>query len=271
MLACSTIPDLEHIKYPVYASPKLDGIRCLAKEGLAMSRHDKLIPNEFIQGEFNRLGLDGLDGELMVDGDFNSVQSEVMSVHGCPDFYFNVFDCFDQTNKAFDYRLRQAQAKVEDLNDNRVRLVPQKLIYNAKDLQSYLDVCLAEGFEGLIVRSLDGRYKYGRSTLKQGWMLKIKLFMDDEAEVVGLEELMHNEDTSTRKKENLVPGNMLGALQVKWQGKEFNIGSGFDHALRREIWANPEAYMGRLVTFKYQELSKYGIPRFPTFKAFRDE
>ena len=105
MLACSTIPELKNISYPVYASPKLDGIRCLAKDGIAMSRNDKLIPNEFIQEEFGRLELSGLDGELMVDGDFNTVQSAIMSVLGLAVFYFFVFDYFAVSILFFDSKL----------------------------------------------------------------------------------------------------------------------------------------------------------------------
>ena len=92
MLACSKIPHLELIAYPVLASPKLDGIRCLAGNGVAFSRSMKRIPNDYVQQVFRELELHGLDGELMLDGDFNNVQSGIMSVHGRPKFYFNVFD-----------------------------------------------------------------------------------------------------------------------------------------------------------------------------------
>ena len=73
------------------------------------------------------------------------------------------------------------------------------------------------------------------------------------------------------KKEGLVPANTLGSLQVEWKGVIFNIGSGFNDEQRKEIWENQDKYLGKLVTFRYQELSSYNVPRFPTFKWFREE
>ena len=128
-----------------------------------------------------------------------------------------------------------------------------------------------EGYEGAIVRDPHGPYKHGRSTMKQGWMLKLKHFDDDEAVILDTEELMHNDDTSTRKKENLVPGNTLGALVVQWKGEEFKIGTGFDASTRAELWAKRDALIGGFVKFKYQGTSSYGVPRFPVFLGLRDE
>ena len=81
--------EYDKIQYPVLATPKLDGIRCLMVEGVAMSRTMKPIPNQFVQEEL--AGLNGLDGELMVKGDFNAVSSAIMSRDGEPDFFFHVF------------------------------------------------------------------------------------------------------------------------------------------------------------------------------------
>lgn len=272
MLACSKIPNLEDIKYPVYASPKLDGIRCIIINGKAYSRNLKLIPNKYIQQTLQVLNLPKLDGELMIDSDFNSVQSAVMSQEGKPNFYYNVFD--QVHDAAFDIRSFKAACVVEKkcfaFNSKVLRFLKQELIKTKEQLFNYWEDCLAKGYEGVIVRSLHGPYKCGRSTMKEGYMLKLKKFFDDEAEVIGYEELMRNTDTSTKQLANLYGANMLGALTVKWRDKEFKIGSGFDEATRQALWQNPEAMIGKQVTFKYQEVSKYGIPRFPVFKAFRE-
>ena len=80
MLANSDIPDLEtQVSYPCYIQPKFDGIRCVAIGGVAYSRKMKPIPNRYIQKFFADNKLHGLDGELMINGDFNKVQSAVMS------------------------------------------------------------------------------------------------------------------------------------------------------------------------------------------------
>ena len=134
MLACSTIPKLEQIDYPVMASPKLDGIRCIIQEdGKAYSRNGKLIPNEHVQKALQDMKLPVCDGELMTVGDFNDVQSNVMSAKGEVDFVYNVFDC--PGHMPFCVRFKQAETLVHDLNDPRVTLVPQVIVSDMETLQ----------------------------------------------------------------------------------------------------------------------------------------
>ena len=282
MLACSTIPEIEDINYPVMASPKLDGIRCLMINGVAYSRNLKPIPNKFIQKEL--AGLHGLDGELMIrtragsnPDDFNNVQSAVMSQHGEPKFYYVVFDKWSNPAK-FKDRSDSLQLMLEH---DRVELVEQRVFNNALALYKQYQYWLSEGYEGAIVRDMNAPYKQGRSTMKQGWMLKLKDFKDDEAVVVGFEELMRNENEATtgelgqttrsHEQAGMVPGGTLGAIVVAYNGKSFKVGTGFDVSQRAEIWAKRKELVGKEVTFKYQELSKYGIPRFPVFKTFRGD
>ena len=49
MLLPRETPDLDKLQYPIIASAKLDGIRCLIKDGVALSRTLKPIPNKSIQ------------------------------------------------------------------------------------------------------------------------------------------------------------------------------------------------------------------------------
>lgn len=281
MLASSTIPELTAITYPVIASIKLDGIRCLIKDGIAVSRNLKPIPNKFIQKELAKYNLEGCDGELLVHGDFNSVQSAVMSQSGEPDFTYYVFDYFLRPNVPFVRRLVIADEVVRAAATNRVVSVKQLECASADRLHMLYETWIKEGYEGAIIRATDSPYKHGRSTLHQGWMLKLKPVNDDEAKVIGYEELLRNGNLATigelgqqtRSKElaGMVPGDMLGSLKCEYQGKEFFIGSGFTEAQRIDLWKNKESLIGKLVTFKFQELSKYGVPRFPVFKGFRDE
>lgn len=273
MLACSAIPELTEIRYPVMASPKLDGIRCLIIDGVPHTRNLKEIPNRYIRETIKSWGVTGLDGEIMMNGDFNYVQSVVMS-HQHPDeakFEYHVFDSFLDLKGRFFDRYGTACFAVNGCKDERVKLVPQDALNTPEQLAEYWARCVQEGYEGVIIRDPKGPYKWGRSTPKQGWMSKLKHFHDDEAVVIDFEELMHNNDTSSKKLENMVPGNTLGALIVQWQDKTFSIGSGFNQAQRSLIWQNRAKYKGSKVTFKYQELSVYGIPRFPVFKSVRVE
>jgi len=264
----ATKAEFDKIQYPVLATPKLDGIRCLMVDGVAMSRSMKPIPNQYVQEQLK--GLHGLDGELMVNGDFNQVQSGIMKKTGEPDFTFHVFD-----NWSLDYGYPLRLEDTEWYCDNqRVKILPPTTINNEQDLLVYLESCLELGYEGVMIRQPNSKYKFGRSTVKEGILLKIKKFFDDEAELLEIIEAQHNLNEqdydelgySKRSscKENLVPAGTAGSLVVKWNDKTFRVGfgPGFTDLVKQELWDNRDELIGELVKFSYQELSKDGIPRF---------
>lgn len=280
MLACATIPPIAALDYPVLASPKMDGIRCLMIEGKAYSRSLKLIPNRHVQKILGAYNLHGLDGELMLKtGDFNDVQSAIMSENGEPDFEYVVFDSFSIPNAAYSRRLMLAITSVP--KSNSIRTIPMIVANTAKEMQELYAGWLIEGYEGAIARDASAPYKYGRSTLKQGWMLKIKEAHDAEAEIIGYVELNRNGNEATidelghtkrsHHKDNKFGGGTLGSLVCRFMDVEFYIGTGFDAAERDKLWKVRETLIGKTVTFRYQELHKSGVPRFPSYKGLRYE
>lgn len=288
MLAIAIDP--EKVKFPVIASPKIDGVRCHIDRDnygniVALSRKNKPIPNRYVQSLFAHKEYLGCDGELTVGpitapDVFRKTTSGVMSVLGKPDVQFNVFDNHDSELR-YDDRLAGLEINSEWWGEERIQVLSHKIIKNYDELIQYEQKCLSKGYEGIIVRSLDGIYKEGRSTVKEGFLLKIKRFADAEATVIGFEELMHNANAlgndelgyskRSSAKEGLIPAGTLGALVVKMDGITFNIGSGFDDKTRQEIWNNQNKYIGKLVTFKYFQTGMKDAPRFPCFKGFRDE
>lgn len=117
------------------------------------------------------------------------------------------------------------------------------------DMLRALKAVEAKGGEGLMLRDPNSEYEVGRSHT----LLKVKSFKDDEATVIKYE-----------------PGKgkhkgRLGALVVKLNnGKEFSLGTGLSDSERE----NPPS-IGAVVTFRYQELSDGGIPRFPSYVGVR--
>lgn len=284
MLACPAPSDLEQICYPVLVSPKLDGIRCIIRDGVAVSRKLKPIPNRHIQERLAGLP-DGLDGELIVGeptgpGVFARSTSGVMSADGEPDFQFHVFDHLSDAP----FHSRHAFAAAEAfVTDAPVTVVVHELTSSVGQLLTYEKEIVAEGYEGVMIRSTGGPYKFGRSTEREGYLLKLKRFHDAEAIVIGKVERFHNANEATtdalgytkrsQSKAGKVGTGMLGALvcQLRGAGPDliaFEIGSGFTEAQRREIWA--QKVVGSLVKFKYQELTPDGVPRFPVFLGWRD-
>jgi DNA ligase-1 len=271
--------------FPIYASVKLDGIRCVLEDGKPTSRSGKLIPNEFVQNYFKlNPHLSGLDGELVV-GDPNAVDvfrvttSGVMSEDGEPDFTFYVFDDVTHPNWIYTERQKEMWSK----SDPRVQFVDQKLIRNSDELDAYEAECLGLGYEGLVLRKIDGYYKFGRSTTKEGLLLKLKRFTDSEAIVTGFTELFSNQNEAKKDafgrtersshKENQVAMDTLGALiAVETDtGREFQIGTGFDQATRKEIWKNQSKYKGKWAKYKFFKIGVKDLPRHPVFLGWRDK
>ena len=266
--------DLEKIKFPVLASPKLDGIRCVTPLGEAKSRTLKDIPNHHIRRLLSELPYArNLDGELVTldaDGnieDFNTIQGNVMRHDGIAKFQLLVFDSIMWPEKGFQYRLEQAERQCESVNgrdDGIVKMVPHVMVENMEQLNEFEAACIAQGYEGVMTRSPDGPYKYGRSTVNQGWLLKIKRFDDCEGTVIGA--------TVMKDKDGNVKPGMLGSLEVETdEFGRFEVGSGFTAQQRSDYWHEQDELIGKLVTIKYQPFGMKDKPRFPTFKGFRHE
>lgn len=293
MLA-SPAPEPELIRFPVWVSPKLDGVRALVINGKVYSRSLKLIPNEFVQRLFGNRALNGLDGELIVGPEthpnvMQATMSGVMRETGEPDVSFQVFDDFTEPTQPYWERVKLIGNKVRAwrtfVNRERSRLVvvDQQVVDDVARLNELEEIALATGYEGLMLRDPAGQYKYGRSTTKEGILLKLKRFVDSEAEVIGFEEKMHNANAAetnelgrTKRSTHaagLVPAGTLGALLVRdlKTGVEFSIGTGFDDPTRALLWATKDSTLGRVTKYKSFPTGVKDKPRFPVYLGFRDE
>src|SRR5262245_56793250 len=91
----ATCEDITKVRLPAMASPKLDGIRCVIRDGKALTRSLKPIPNRYVRKRLT--GLPAFDGELIIGSPvapdvWNTSSSGVMSEYGEPTFGFFVFD-----------------------------------------------------------------------------------------------------------------------------------------------------------------------------------
>lgn len=285
LLSCE-VP-FDKIKFPIYVSTKLDGIRAMVIDGVVYSRSMKPIRNEYIQKLFGKEEYQGFDGELII-GDiyakdvFQKTTSGVMSKDGEPDVKFYVFDLWNLPDTDYEYRQRILQDLL--LQDETMSNVVYTMIHKChtvEDLDFFLKHEEKVGGEGLIGRNPKGTYKYGRSTPKEQLSIKFKFFEQDEFEVVGFTERMHNTNEQKRDelgyaerssaKEGLVPMNTLGSLVLKYNDNTFSCGTGFDDTLRKEIWNNKSEYLGKLASIRYMSVGSKDLPRVPSFQGFRDK
>lgn len=273
--------DLETLRFPMLASPKLDGVRAIVKDGIVLSRSLKKIPNQYVQSLFGSEHLDGLDGELIVGKPtsttcYTDTVSGVMRVSGEPAVRFYVFDDITWPERRYDDR----RPRIDTNDAHHLVEVDQTFVHDLDELLKMEQRYLGMGYEGLILRDPNGKYKFGRSTTKEGILLKLKRFVDAEFEIIGFEERQKNGNEATTNelgrtkrsshKENKTGRGDLGALVLKHPAGTFNCGTGFDDALRAEIWANRDKYLGQLAKVKFFAIGMKDLPRHPVYLGLRD-
>jgi len=280
------ITDINKLRLPVLASRKLDGIRATMQEGQLISRSLKPIPSVHTQARFKGLP-NGLDGELIVGNPtapdaFRKTESLVMSdekTEGLDHLYWWIFDHM-LLQEPFLVRLNEAVHQSQ--KHPYTKTVEHLKISSVAELQALEEKWLDEGNEGVMVRDPAGKYKHGRSTEKQGILLKLKRFLDSEAIIVGAFEQMHNDNVAfenelgrtarSSAQAGLVGAGVLGGFTVqdKVTGVEFNVGTGFDAAQRETYWSNKDQLIGKQIKYKYFPSGSKDKPRHPVFLGFRD-
>jgi DNA ligase 1 len=281
--------DFSKVVFPVIASPKYDGIRVTNQEGKLLSRSMKPIASLWINSAFSGDQYHGFDGELIygppVGNDVCNRTMRAIKRLGPAGVDLYAFDIHLDVNHdmGFKNRLMVLRLRMEDCPHVNLKLVPQTPIENESALMAYYHARMAEGYEGVMIRRPDGRYKEGRSTLNEGILLRLKPFSDAEAIIIGFEEGDHNANEAivnergnmarSSAKAGKIPNGTLGALIVRdcLTGKEFNIGTGFTSKVASEIWNNRPAWLGKMVTYKSQLVGAIDKPRQPVFKGLRSK
>lgn len=267
VLLAGTLENINDLQFPCLATPKIDGIRAIIRNSSVVSRTLKPIRNDCMRLLLAELLPDGSDGEIQAGDTFQDCTSEVMTAHSLEaykkPFTFYWFDMYDAA-KSYTERVEAMKAHINShpdvLRHPQAHIVPlfPIVMNNEKDVLAYQDEALRAGHEGVMLRSPGGKYKQGRSTIREGILLKLKKFKDAEAAVVGITE-------SKRK-------NELGSLNVMSKdGVRFGVGTGFTAEMRKDLWARRDTLVGLMVKFKYFEIGTKDAPRFPVFVGFRHE
>lgn len=284
--------DPSKLVFPMYFSPKIDGLRYWGKDSTALSRSLKPFPNKHVQKLLGIPELDGFDGEITVGEPWEKdciqqCTSFFMAHDKVGKFQIHLFDQHDMPGYVYDDRLFSLCMQFEEKGlanyhpDVQFKLVKQTLIEDLDKLAEYESKQLALGYEGIIGRRPDGLYKYGRSTIREGYLLKFKRFSDAEAVVIGFEEEMENlnekkinelgRSKRSSHKAGLVGKDTLGAFLVRdiRSGVEFSIGSGITAAQRKQFWLQRERLLGQIIKYKSFLIGVKDAPRHPVFIDFR--
>ena len=253
------------VTYPVDVQPKLDGNRALAYwEGgkvVLMSRGGKTWEITHLQdaiAEFLPRGM-VLDGEvykhgLNLQGINKLVKKHREGPEGSISLKFYAFDYFDpdenETWVERDQALRLLAIKFPD----EVVPVFSEEVESEEEIMKRVVGFTEEGYEGAIVRKHDGLYTLGE---RSSDLLKVKMFLDDEFEVVG-----HYVGEGRHE-------GCIGWWLTTKDGKKFKCYP--RGTLKERKVKDPESFYGEKLTVRFQFLTDEGIPFLPIGICFRDK
>lgn len=263
----------EKTKWPCIVTEKLDGIRrILVKENgvcrcYSRSGHEDTGLIEIVEDAKYLPNNTVYDGELLAAGTFKDCIAQRQATNSIANskgdktgLTFNVFDMvpLDEFRAGIsnDKALVRKITLGATLMDESIRhLEPDKwpmliqafgihtelkairpvpilgLVKCMADVEPIVNEIWARGGEGVMLNSTVGKYEIKRS--KE--LLKVKHTEEHVLEVVDILE-------GTGKFEG-----MMGALVVDYNGNKLGVGSGFNDAQRKDIWDNPEKYLGRSI------------------------
>lgn len=264
---------MDRVNYnePVFVQPKLDGVRCLfTKNGAFTRRGNKFMNVAHLEAQlfdfFDKNPNKVLDGELYnhdLKHDFEKIISLVRkTVNISPEdrteasslVQFHIYDVITGTEHGYEDRMRWLEEFFPQ--GHNIKMVETHVVSKEEEVWNCQAAFKDQGYEGAMIR-LDWPYESKRSYS----LIKVKDFIDFEAEVIGFVE---GKGKLTGK---------LGKFIMKRldNGKEFGApASGHTHEQRTQLWENRDKYLGTEWTVEAFEFTKTGAPRFPVLKAQRN-
>lgn len=298
----------EKLSFPLGAQPKIDGVRGLNMLGRLTGRSLKAHKNKYTTAFYSKSCLMGMDGELAANHECHPdlcriTSSAVGTIAGEPYTLWWLFDYVTVETRKLPYKDRYAALieRVRELYhiDNTVwqhlRVVPMRICNNLEELLACEEEWLQMGYEGVCIRDLDGMHKEGRSTVREGGLLRIKRFIEEEALVTQVLEGEENcndpqinelgRQFRSSHKSNMVPNGQVGSLRATLlkdildpvtkvklldKGQEITISPGnMPHDKRKHYFENQSELLNHVVKFKFFPKGLKDKPRFPTFITIR--
>ena len=247
----------KEIKYPCYVQPKLDGVRCVAVHTELFSRHGNPFPTlshikeELLKNTEHLL----LDGELYSeDFNFEKIISLVKKKNKTAEeekrslgVYMNVFD-YIEPSLTFEQRISNLNLFFKQNSFKYIRFVKTEKCFNEKEVMDYLEKYSNQGYEGLIIRNMHGKYE---PTVRSIHVQKIKKFIINEFKIIDY-------TTPPSGKEH---GSVIWICQAP-NGRLFNVKPLGTLYERKKLYADGKKYVGKLLRVKYQQFTHDGVPRF---------
>lgn len=297
-------------RFPVIAMPKVDGVRGVNKHGKLTGRSLKPHANRYTTEFYSLPEYHGFDGELAAEHECHPdlcriTTGALNTIVGEPFTLWWMFDYVTEHTTSLPYieRLQHLAQAVNALDSQRagsaghLRLVPWVLCENMEQLLKHELEWLDLGYEGVILRDPNAKHKDGRCTLREGAYLRIKRFIEEDAEVIAMTEGEANTNAAqvnelgntfrSTHASGMVPNGLIGNLTCRvvknvtdpqtgvvllFAGQEITVSPGkMKHDLRKLYFDKPELLLGKTIKFKFFPKGQKDKPRFPTFVTIRAE
>lgn len=274
MLAPNEIADVTNIHYPCAVQPKLDGYRCVYKDGQLWSRAGKPFGNKKLTEYFKCLENVGnyvLDGELYVHNlPFNKL-TRILNAEDAElpkNLKYFVYDCVkddywesQKTTPTYETRLSRMREIINDRIADYTKVIDTStnICSNPGEVLQFYKKCLKDTYEGVMIKNLNGSYQWKRVSIKSGEMVKLKPFKTEDLEIADIYDGEGNF------------AEIAGGVLVNYKNVLVRVGTGFNLETRKDMRSNPLNYIGKVIEVRYFEETEDGSLRFPSFVRFRQE
>jgi len=270
------------IDFPCFVQPKLDGLRCIvyldANQKLKFQSRTGSTFIGLAHIEKTLIPLFSQDPTLILDGELYTDQMPFEELAGLikkksfsdTDLYrvlkiqYHVYDMVDDNTKPFVerfehlHRIFSQRDPTNPMDPPILQLVQTISVLNFEEFKVRFTDYVEQGYEGIMLRNIRGLYQQGHRSHD---LQKYKEFLEDEYRISGFKE-GDGRDKGTIIWVCLTP-----------DGREFSVRPRGSIEKRRQLYesanVDPDRYIGQYLTVIYQELSEYGVPRFPVGKDVR--
>jgi len=274
-------PKKNGIVFPCLVQPKLDGLRCL----IYVKSDGEIVAQSRTGGIFETMDhiLDQLaplfakNPQIVLDGELYTTEIPFESLAGfikkkyttaedkksIEQIEYHIYDVVD-SHLPFSKRIVKLNTMLRDLGYKKdgakssVKSIKFVKTYPAEtDAEFYqlFQQFISEGYEGAMLRNFAGLYK---QNTRSNDLQKYKEFQEEEYKIVGF-----------AQGEGRDAGSVIWTCETPG-GTKFNVRPRGTMEYRRDLYKNGSKYIGSLLTVIFQELSEYGVPRFPVGKCIRD-
>ena len=222
------------------------------------------------------------DGEMIAHGDFKdstarfNATTKILGKDGeKKNIDFICFDYIEDINAFFNYeeykvprceRLIDLYKTLNNLDLEYIQLVPiymNNVLVEEETVDIIMNMyekAIAQGEEGLVIDIADASYVRAKGTS----MFKLKPEISGDFKVIDVVEGKGKD------------AGRLGAFIIEYKDNLVHVGSGLTDAIREEVWADPNKYIGKLIEVVYfgeTKDEKTGLLsiRLPRFKRFRHD